>query len=73
LISLLDNTVMSNFAITERLELLQTVFDGGLATSQQAFGELQAGVQAGKLPGLDWSWLPVWTLAEEELPITIAC
>jgi predicted nucleic acid-binding protein len=66
-ISLLDNTVMYNFATIESPGALRTAFGSRLATSQQAFGELQAGVRLGKLPGLDWSWLPIWTLEEEEL------
>jgi predicted nucleic acid-binding protein len=67
-ISLLDNTVMSNFATIERPHLLHTAFSSRLVTSQQAFDELQAGMRLGKLPNLDWSWLPVWTLEEEEVP-----
>ena len=67
-ISLLDNTVMSNFAVIERPDLLPTAFGSKLATSQQAFDELQADVRLGKLPSLDWSWLPVWTLEEGEGP-----
>jgi len=59
---------MSNFAAVERLDLLCTAFGGGLATSQQAFDELQAGVRLGKLPSLDWSWLPILTVDEAELP-----
>gem|GEM_PF-2941754 len=61
MISLLDNTVMSNFAAIERPDLLRTAFGSRLATSQQAFDELQAGVRLDRLPSLDWSWLPVWT------------
>lgn len=68
MISLLDNTVMSNFAAIERPDLLPTAFGSSLATSQQAFDELQAGVWLGKLPSLDWSWLPVWTIEEGEVP-----
>ena len=68
MISLLDNTVMSNFAAIERPDLLHTAFGSRLATSQQAFDELQAGVRLGKLPSLNWSWLPVWALEEEEVP-----
>jgi predicted nucleic acid-binding protein len=66
-IALLDNTVMSNFAAVERPDLLRTAFGSGLATSQPAFDEWQAGVRQGKLPGLDWSWLPVWTVEEAEM------
>jgi predicted nucleic acid-binding protein len=67
-ISLLDNTVLSNFAAIERPDLLRTAFGSELATSQQAFDELQAGVRLGKLPSLDWSWLPVWSVEEVEVP-----
>jgi len=66
-ISLLDNTVMSNFAVMRRPNLLRTAFGETLATPQQAFDELQAGVEVGKLPVLDWTWLPVWTLEPAEM------
>ena len=68
MISLLDNTVMSNFAAIGRPDLLRTAFGSGLATSQQAFDELQAGVRQDKLPSLDWSWLRIWSLEEVEVP-----
>ena len=49
MIALLDNTVMSNFAAIERPDLLRTAFSSGLATSQQAFDELQARYAAGQV------------------------
>jgi predicted nucleic acid-binding protein len=66
-ISLLDNTVMSNFAIVRRPDFLCAAFGDTIATSQQAFDELRAGVTAGILPDLDWAWLPVWTLNQGEM------
>jgi hypothetical protein len=57
-ITLLDNTVMSNFAVIERPDALRRAFSSGLATPQQAFDELLAGVRLGRLPDLDWTWLP---------------
>jgi predicted nucleic acid-binding protein len=63
---LVDNTVLSNLAIVRRPELLRAAFGDLLATSEQVFEELEAGVSRGKLPALDWAWLPVWTLAETE-------
>jgi predicted nucleic acid-binding protein len=48
--------------------MLRTAFGGRLATPQQAFSELIAGVQRDKLPDLDWSWLPIWTLEATETP-----
>ena len=67
MISLLDNTVMSNFAVVRRPSLLRTAFGEKLATPQQAFDELQAGVEARTLPVLDWTWLPVWTMGSSEM------
>jgi predicted nucleic acid-binding protein len=67
-ISLLDNTVMSNVAVVGRPDLLQIAFGNTLATPQQAFAELEAGMRLGALPHLDWQWLPVWTLDAAEVP-----
>jgi len=67
-IALLDNTVMSNSALVERPGLLRTTFGGKLATPRQALAELIAGVERGKLPDLDWSWLSIWTLEAAERP-----
>lgn len=63
---LLDNTVLSNFAVVQRPELLRVAFGDVLATSEEVFKELNAGILSGKLPALDWSWLPVWALDEAE-------
>ena len=68
MIALLDNTVLSNFAVVERPDLLRIAFDQELATSRQAFDELTAGMRQSKLPDLDWSWLPIWSLQTEETP-----
>lgn len=68
MIALLDNTVMSNFAAVQRPDLLRVAFGDTLATPQQAFDELQAGVRVGKLPDCDWHWLTVWTLDPTEEP-----
>jgi predicted nucleic acid-binding protein len=67
MILLLDNTVLSNFATVRRPDLLRAAFGDRLATPQEAFDELQAGVRHGALPDLDWSWLPVWTLEADEM------
>lgn len=67
MISLLDNTVLSNFTIVRRPDLLRTAFGENLATPQQAFSELQVGIQTGKLVNIDWQWLTIWTLQETEV------
>jgi len=51
-IFLLDGTVMSNFALVRRPHLLRVAFGETLATPQQAFDELQAGMEARNLPAL---------------------
>lgn len=63
---LLDNTVLSNFAVVRRSELLRVAFGDLPATSQEVLEELNVGISRGKLPDLDWSWLPAWTLDETE-------
>lgn len=67
MITLLDNTVMSNFAVVKQPLLLKIAFGETLATPEQAFHELQVGIRVGKLPDLDWQWLPVWSLQPEEM------
>lgn len=67
MISLLDNTVMSNFSAIQRPDLVQSLLGNAAATTDQAFAELQTGIKIGKLPSCDWSWLPVITLATEEV------
>jgi len=65
-IALLDNTVLSNFSAVERPDLVQTALGETAATVEEAYAELQAGIQLGKLPPCDWSWLPVLRLNESE-------
>ena len=45
MIALLDNTVMSNFALIERPDLLRTAFGGEVATPQQASSEINQASQ----------------------------
>jgi len=65
-IALLDNTVLSNFSSIERPDLVQLALGGTAATVEEAYAELQAGIQLGKLPPCDWSWLPVLSLSDSE-------
>jgi hypothetical protein len=67
MISLLDNTVMSNFTVIQQPVLLRAAFDDQLATPRAAFAELRRGVQSGRLAEVDWEWLPVWTLTDVEI------
>lgn len=62
----LDNTVMSNFALVGRGDWLQKIWPGMLVTAEEAWAELQTGVQLGRIPQVDWSWLEVLSLTDEE-------
>jgi predicted nucleic acid-binding protein len=62
----LDNTVMSNFALVGRTGWLRQVWPGMLVTCEEAWAELQAGVRLGRIPEVDWSWLAILALTETE-------
>ncbi len=62
----LDNTVMSNFSLIERVGWLASLGDGNFVTVQEAWNELQQGLQKGILPVQDWEWLEIETLSELE-------
>jgi predicted nucleic acid-binding protein len=65
-IALLDNTVLSNFSIVERADLVRLALGDEAATTQTVWDELQSGVRIGRLSAQDWSWLQVFSLAEDE-------
>lgn len=69
MIFLLDNTVLSNFALLGHLELLQLAFGDKLATAGQVLEEFDAGVIRGVLPESDLSWLLRLDLWPQEEPI----
>lgn len=69
MIALLDNTVLSNFTAIERSDLVRVALGEDAATSEAAWAELQAGIRIGKLPSQDWSWLPILSLTEAEMPL----
>jgi predicted nucleic acid-binding protein len=54
---LLDNTVLSNFSIVRRPDLLRVAFVEKVGTTEQAFREMQDGVEIGRIPACDWNWL----------------
>ncbi|NOX63819.1 MAG: DUF3368 domain-containing protein [Chloroflexi bacterium] len=66
MIALLDNTVLSNFALVNRPDLIRRALGRSAATVQEVYQELQAGVRLGKVPDYDWSWLPILQLDETE-------
>ena len=66
MIALLDNTVLSNFAVIARPMLVWMALGEEAATVEEPFAELQAGIQCGRLPSSDWSWLPILHLREPD-------
>jgi hypothetical protein len=52
-IALLDNTVLSNFSIVERADLVRLALGDEAATPQTVWDELQRGVRIGRLPAQD--------------------
>jgi predicted nucleic acid-binding protein len=65
-IALLDNTVLSNFAVAGRVDLLRLALGDDAAAPPEVLAELQAGIDLGRLPPNDWSWLAILSLAESE-------
>jgi predicted nucleic acid-binding protein len=63
---LLDNTVLSNFSIVRRPDLVRAAFVEQVGTTEQAFQEMQDGVAIGKIPVCDWDWLARVTLTPVE-------
>ncbi len=63
---LLDNTILSNFSILGRPELVQLAFAERVATTHPVFQELQAGLALNRIPACDWEWLCSLPLMESE-------
>jgi predicted nucleic acid-binding protein len=64
--TILDTTLLSNFAHIQRPELLQAVLGSDAVTTATVLAELRAGVSLGWVPRCDWSWLAVVALNNEE-------
>ena len=65
-LSLLDTTILSNFAHAQRSDLVQLVIGDEAATTPAVLAELRQGEALGFVPRVDWGWLPVLTLTEAE-------
>jgi len=65
-IALLDNTLLSNFALVERADLVRLGLGEDAVTTEAVWDELQTGIRIGRLPAHDWSWLQVLALEEGE-------
>ncbi len=63
---LIDNTVLSNFALIRHPELIHQAFVEDVGTTEQVFHEMERGVQLGRLPECQWKWLQRIQLTEVE-------
>ena len=69
MILLVDNTVLSNFALIERIELIPLALGSNVSTTTQVVAEFQNGVARGRLPETRLDWLEVLELLPEELDL----
>ena len=63
---ILDNTVLSNFALVQRTDLVTGIWKN-CATTPDAWNEFMAGVTLKRLPVRTWKGLPVVELLPEEI------
>ena len=66
MILLLDNTVLSNFALIKRIELLTEALGSQIGTTPQVIGEFDDGVERGRLPKTKLDLLEVLDMEAEE-------
>ena len=69
MIPLVDNTVLSNFALVGRVELIPLALGSNVSTTTQVVAEFQDGVARGRLPDTRLEWLEVLELLPEELDL----
>lgn len=62
----LDNTVLTNFALAERPELVALLWGEAWCTTTRVFEEHQEGVTSGAVPAGAWDSLPILELDQEE-------
>ncbi len=63
---IINCTVLSNFAIVDRMDLLRVVSEGMAATTEQVRGEFEAGVSQGYFHETSLEWLHVLAMTPEE-------
>jgi predicted nucleic acid-binding protein len=63
--AVVDNTPLSNFVHIQQPKLLAVAFDQPV-TVRAVMDELEVGVQIARIPSVDWSWLPIIELTDDE-------
>lgn len=54
---LIDNTVLSNFALVQHPEFIRRAYLEDVSTTHEVITELERGVALGRLPACQWTWL----------------
>jgi predicted nucleic acid-binding protein len=65
---LLDNTVLSNFAVVKRTDIVLQLWNA-CSTTPDAWQEFQSGIELGHLPGDAWKMIALTELTDIELEI----
>ena len=65
-LSLLDTTLLSNFAHADRPDLLQLALGETAATTATVLAELRQGELSGRVPHQEWRWLSLLALTPAE-------
>ncbi len=69
--ALLDTTLLSNFALVRRPDLLRGVLGMHAATTPAVTAELQTGEALGLIPVCDWSWVQVLEPTADERGLAV--
>lgn len=63
--AVIDNTLLSNFAHIQQPNLLAAAFNQPV-TVRAVMDELEVGVRTARIPPVDWRWLPIIELTDDE-------
>lgn len=70
-LSLLDTTILSNFAHAQRPDLVQFTLKETAATTGAVMAELRRGEALGLVMHVDWTWLTVLELTQSEEALAV--
>ncbi len=71
-IVVLDNTVLSNYGLLNRADLVTDLWPGRARITPDVLNEYQAGVRVANLPEDIWNCLPVLTLTISEMALALS-
>ena len=69
---LLDNTILTNFALVGLTAILKELWGKRIATTEEVLEEYASGVESGKLPRVDWTHLKTVSLSSKEKILAIS-